>query len=150
VGHCGLGFCDAGDAQRRLDLARSSLAGRISLALTLRLRLDETGLGIGKMRSLGIATLAVAVSGCALQRAQIAQDARVQMVGMSREQVLICMGPPANKAAEGQMEVWSYDSGDGTVVASGSVSYGNFSGVSSRRFCQISVVMTGASVASVN
>jgi hypothetical protein len=60
------------------------------------------------------------------------------------------MGPPATKAAEGQTEVWSYNSGDGTVVASGSASYGSFSGTSSRRFCQINVVMTGQSVASVN
>jgi hypothetical protein len=47
--------------------------------------------GIKKMRNLGIAALAVAVSGCAIQRAQVAQDARVQMVGMSKEQVLACM-----------------------------------------------------------
>jgi hypothetical protein len=46
------------------------------------------------------------------------------MVGMSKEQILKCMGPPASKAAEGQTEVWGYNSGDGTVVASGSVSGG--------------------------
>jgi outer membrane protein assembly factor BamE (lipoprotein component of BamABCDE complex) len=53
------------------------------------------------MRILGIVALSAALGGCAIQRAQIAQDARAQMVGMSREQVLVCMGPPANKAAEG-------------------------------------------------
>jgi len=74
----------------------------------------------------------------------------VQMVGLSEEQVLTCMGPPASKASEGQTEVWSYNSGDGTTVASGSVSYGNFSGVSSRRFCQINVVMSGGAVSAVN
>ena len=42
------------------------------------------------------------------------------MVGMSKEQVLTCMGPPASKTAEGQTEVWSYNSGDGTTFASGS------------------------------
>lgn len=102
------------------------------------------------MRTLGVAALAVAVSGCAIQRAQVAQDARVQMVGLSKEQVLVCMGPPASKAAEGQTEVWSYNSGDGTIVASGSASYGSFSGSSSRRFCHINVVMTGGAVAAVN
>ena len=62
------------------------------------------------MRSLGIVALAVAVSGCAIQRAQVAQDARVQMVGMSKEQILACMGPPASKAAEGlglQLRRWN-------------------------------------------
>jgi hypothetical protein len=102
------------------------------------------------MRILGAMALSVALGGCAIQRAQIAQDARAQMVGMSREQVLVCMGSPANKAAEGQTEVWSYNSGDGTTVTSGSVSYGNFSGSSSRRFCQINVVMSGGAVSAVN
>jgi hypothetical protein len=102
------------------------------------------------MRSLGIVALAVAVSGCAIQRAQVAQDARVQMVGMSKEQVLACMGPPASKAVEAQTEVWGYNSGDGTVVASGSVSGGNFSGVSSSRFCKINMVFAGGAVSAVN
>src|SRR3954453_18030178 len=106
---------------------------------------------VQQMRMVGLVLpIGLMLAGCAIQRAQTAQDARVQMVGMSKEQVLACMGPPANKAAEGQTEVWSYNSGDGTVVASGSASYGTFSGTSSRRFCQINVVMTGASVASVN
>jgi hypothetical protein len=102
------------------------------------------------MRKLGIVALAIALGGCAIQRAQTAQDARVQMVGLPKEQVLICMGPPASKATEGQTEVWSYNSGDGTTIASGSVSYGSYSGVSSRRFCQINVVMSGGSVSAVN
>jgi hypothetical protein len=102
------------------------------------------------MRILGIVALCAALGGCAIQRAQIAQDARAQMVGMSKEQVLGCMGPAANKAAEGQTEVWSYNSGDGTTVTSGLVSYGNFSGSSSRRFCQINVVMSGGAVSAVN
>jgi hypothetical protein len=40
-------------------------------------------------------------------------------VGLSKEQVLACMGPPANRMAEGATEVWSYNSGDGhtTTVA---------------------------------
>ena len=64
------------------------------------------------------------------------------MVGLSKEQLLVCMGLPASKAAEGQTEFSSYNSGDGTTIASGSVSQGSFSGVSSRRFCQINVVMS--------
>jgi hypothetical protein len=114
-------------------------------------RLDVTGSGeISNTRILAFVAVAVALGGCAIQRAQIAQDARVQMVGLTKEQVLVCMGPPAGKAAEGQTEVWSYHSGDGTTIASGSVSYGNFSGVSSRRFCQINVVISRGAVSAVN
>ena len=32
------------------------------------------------------------------------------MVGLSKEQVLACMGPPATKAAEGATKVWGYAS----------------------------------------
>src|SRR5260370_25152717 len=72
------------------------------------------------MRILGIVALGVALSGCAIQRAQVAQDARVQMVGLSKEQILSCMGAPVNKAAEGNTEVWGYTSGNGMTVASAS------------------------------
>ena len=54
------------------------------------------------MSILGIVALCAARGGCAFQRAEIAQDARAQMVGMTKEQVLACMGAPANKAAEGR------------------------------------------------
>jgi hypothetical protein len=114
------------------------------------------------MRNVGVAAavaVAAVLSGCAIQRAQVAQDARAQMVGMSKEQVLACMGPPGQRAAEGATEVWNYASGDGTVLSGGSaqVYNGGFGGatvsgssVSSRRFCNINVVMTGGNVAAVN
>ena len=76
--------------------------------------------GIIEMRILGIVALCAALAGCAFQRAEIAQDARTQMVGFSKEQVLACMGPPANKAAEGATEVWGFASGNGMTVASAS------------------------------
>ena len=46
--------------------------------------------------------------GCAAERAIVAQDAQTKMVGLSKEQVLACMGTPTSKAAEGQTEVWTY------------------------------------------
>ncbi len=101
------------------------------------------------MRILGIVALCVAFGGCAFQRAEIAQDARTQMVGLSKEQVLVCMGAPANKAAEGKTEVWGYNSGNGMTVTD--ASYGRFGGtaVSSSRFCNINIVMTSGQVSAV-
>jgi hypothetical protein len=111
------------------------------------------------------------VGGCAAQqRAQVAQEAQGKMIGLRKEQVLACMGVPANKATEGSTEVWSYNSGNGKVVASAfgnsttnaSVTGGpNFAtgqanttgsgiGVSSRRFCTVDVVMTDGVVSRVN
>jgi hypothetical protein len=78
---------------------------------------------------------------CAIQRAQTAQDARVQMVGLSKEQVLACMGAPASKASEGATQVWGYNSGNGMTVASASFDRHGGTAVSTNRFCNINIVM---------
>jgi hypothetical protein len=93
------------------------------------------------MRILGIVALGAALCGCAIQRAQIAQDAQANMIGMPKEQVLICMGPPANRATEGQTEVWAYNSG-----ATFTVSDGN----GSTRFCNINITMSAGRVSDVS
>ena len=88
------------------------------------------------------------------------------MVGMPKEQVLACMGPPAGKQAEGSTEVWSYNTGnDETQVstfstANASVSgtrnfatgsaFGTGFGVSSTKYCVVNVVMVDGSVDRVN
>jgi hypothetical protein len=122
------------------------------------------------MRFVLVVCCTAALAGCAVQRAQVAQDARAQMVGMSKEQVLGCMGPPGNKAAEGQTEVWSYASGNGhsstiavtdattTAQASrfGNQVYGTAdttavgTAISTRRFCTVNVVMTDGRVTTIN
>ena len=56
------------------------------------------------MRLKGVVKLIVTmgcfvVAGCAVQRAQVAQDAQGKMIGLNKEQVLACMGPPANRMA---------------------------------------------------
>ena len=91
-------------------------------------------------------------------RAQVATQAKAQMIGMSKEQVLACMGAPFQQAAVGQTEVWSYPSGGDTTTvstANGSVdAAGNASafGVSqsAHRYCVVNVVMTAGKVSGVN
>ena len=67
------------------------------------------------------------------------------MVGMSKEQVLACMGAPVNKATEGMTEVWAYNSGNGMTVTD--ARYGRFGGtaVSSSRSARLRCSMTRAS-----
>ena len=72
------------------------------------------------------------------------------MVGMSKEQVLGCMGPPVNKAAEGATEVWGYASGDGTTVATTSFNRYGGTAIASNRFCKINIVFNGGQVSVVN
>jgi hypothetical protein len=59
--------------------------------------------------------------------------------------VLACMGPPANKAAEGATEVWSYSSGNGQVNGA----FGNGFARSNRLFCTVNVTMQGGAVTRV-
>ena len=121
----------------------------------------SAAVGLSILIAIGLVT-----SNCALQRAQVAHEAQDKMVGLRKDQVLACMGVPANKAAEGATEVWSYNSGDDKVVSSVR-STTNMSvsgdpdfarghartsavGVSSRRFCTVNVVMTDGVVTRVN
>ena len=117
-----------------------------------------------------LSLILITAGGCALQRAQVAEVARNKMVGLSKEQVLACMGPPAQRMAEGQTEVWSYASGNGATTAVGSGSayttgsvVGTPSGAagyartnssaivtSSRRYCTVNVVMADGRVSRVN
>ena len=105
-----------------------------------------------------------------MQRAETARAAKVALVGMSREDVLACAGPPTQKAAEGATEVWSYPSGNGATSsfstasaygqghAYGSPGYASSTGsaygfgttVSHRKFCIVNIVMRDGGVTAVN
>jgi hypothetical protein len=99
------------------------------------------------------ATTLVLLAGCAVQRAETARNAQVQMIGLPKERVLACMGVPANKMEVGATEVWAYNSGngqtEGSVFASGGNGFASGFGVTTQRFCN-SIVMTKDSVSAVN
>jgi outer membrane protein assembly factor BamE (lipoprotein component of BamABCDE complex) len=123
-----------------------------------------------KLRVVAVIGLAATVGACAVQRAVVANDAQSKMVGMSKEQVLGCMGPPAAKAAEGATEVWSYNSGNNKQVVStfgssttnasvyGNANYasgqatttGSGFGVATSRYCTVNVTMIDGRVARLN
>ncbi|TSD88910.1 hypothetical protein FFK22_009305 [Mycobacterium sp. KBS0706] len=110
------------------------------------------------------------VASCSIQRAETASTAQKQMVGMSRERVLACMGVPAARLAEGSTEVWTYGSGGRTDtfaagtstttasamayssgVATGFATTNSFGSSSTRaRYCVVNVVMIGGQVSAVN
>jgi len=107
----------------------------------------------------GIVSLAaISVGACEIQRAEEASDAQVAMVGMPREQVLACMGAPANRVTVGDTEVWTYNSGNGRTdtlgVANAWGGWGSAVGVgtstSTSRYCKVSIVMNGDRVTRVN
>lgn len=122
------------------------------------------------IRSAGVIVLAFVVGACAIQRAQEASEAKDRMVGLTKEQVLACMGPPIGKAAEGATEVWTYNSGNNmtTVSTFGSASTNasvsgnrNYAtgqasttssgfGVATSRYCVVNVTMSDGRVSRLN
>jgi hypothetical protein len=98
-------------------------------------------LGDQYMRILGIVALGAALGGCALERAEIAQKAQSSMIGMPKEQVLACMGPPVNKATEGKTEVWAYSTSPTINMDRGS---------GSTRYCNVNITMNAGAVSDVS
>ena len=91
----------------------------------------------------------------AFDRADMADAAQRQMRGMTREQVLACMGAPKKKAHEGDTDVWSYLSTDESSHSSSDslrpfTGYTHTMGDRSHSFCTVNVVMTGGTVTRVN
>jgi hypothetical protein len=106
------------------------------------------------MRHLLVLVL-LAFCGCAIQRALEAQDAKEQLVGMSDEKILACMGPPHNRSAVGGTEVWQYGSGDNSTTAVGNANAWGGGMVTasvstSSRYCMINIAMANHVVRSVN
>jgi hypothetical protein len=87
------------------------------------------------MRLVIILLCCAVLSACFRHRAELSQDAQSYMAGMSKEEVLRCMGTPTQKATEGPTEVWSFDSGNGGLGMRG---------------CSVSVALVGDHVSQVN
>ncbi|QQR69194.1 MAG: hypothetical protein IPI58_00460 [Alphaproteobacteria bacterium] len=112
----------------------------------------------------------VLLIGCSVQRSRMAEQAQTDLVGMSKKQILSCMGVPTQKAREDDVEIWVYSSGNGRVDAfAAGQSYGQAtatvggpqisvngsastfaSSAASRRFCVVNVVMQKEIVSAIN
>jgi hypothetical protein len=84
--------------------------------------------------------IAFALTACTIQRVQIANDARMHMIGLSKEQVRACMGPPTNQYAKGTTEVWSYNSVNNATPA----------GDGNGRYCTVNLNIWAGQVGSVD
>jgi hypothetical protein len=109
---------------------------------------------MGELRIASAVIAATLLAACSVQRAETARTAKEQMIGLSKEKVLACMGPPANLMTVGGTEVWAYASGNGQTVgsafASGGSGFASGFGVTEQRFCKVDVVMTKDVVSEVN
>lgn len=121
------------------------------------------------MKIISALFIVLILSGCAVERANMAASAKTQMIGMSKEDVLTCMGTPMGKSAEGHTEVWTWGSGGETDTTGVGYGTSNFSGnaignsyygagsgsaigisKSRARYCTINIVFKGGVVKAVN
>ena len=87
------------------------------------------------------------ISSCgAIQNAKTADTAKQQLIGMDKERVLACMGPPVRRAAEGDTEVWEYTSTSGTR----DVTFSGTNGAISERSCKVDVLFRSGVVSRLN
>jgi hypothetical protein len=109
---------------------------------------------LGKHWFMAAIIVATPLTACAIQRSETARTAKEQMIGLSKEKVLACMGPPSNQMTVGGTEVWAYASGNGQTIgsafASGGSGFASGFGVSEQRFCKVNIVMTKNVVSEVN
>lgn len=93
------------------------------------------------------------MAGCGtIQSAQV-QDQITGMIGLSKEHVLSCMGPPTSTATAGATEVWSYNTlGPITTsaVVTGNQSLMVGSESTSQEFCVVNLTMQGDRVVASN
>jgi hypothetical protein len=97
-------------------------------------------------RKLGPLLACLFLGACGFEGAQLASEVQNQMIGLTKEQVLACMGPPLNKAAGGSTEVWSYASRDEWRDPTLKVARGWWGEPSSQKSCTIKLVMVAGRV----
>ena len=83
----------------------------------------------------------IALAGCAFGPTATAEKAQTQMIGMSKEQVRRCMGPPPFSYTEGSTEVWAYRSDGESAGAAQTSGTGAIAGSSNARDCIVNVMM---------
>lgn len=112
-----------------------------------------------KKQKLILASLLITtLVGCAnIQSSQTAAKAKKNLVGMSKESILQCMGAASNIQSVGNTEVWEYSSigSPHTTInyynnQSGYNQYGYGNVNTIQRNCKINVVFIGGQVSSIN
>lgn len=95
----------------------------------------------------------VALAGCGpIMSSQVADQIN-GMVGLSKEHVLSCMGPPTSTSSAGATEVWTYNSlgpVNSSTVLSGNQSFVVGSTSTSQEFCAINLTMQSDRVVMAN
>jgi hypothetical protein len=105
------------------------------------------------MRRVLIGVVFLSVAGCGpIQSSQVGDQIN-GMIGLSKEHVLSCMGPPSSTAQAGATEVWAYNSAgaiNSSTLVSGSRSLAIGSTTTSQEFCAVNLTMQSDRVVAAN
>jgi hypothetical protein len=83
------------------------------------------------------------LAACSWQRTQLSQDAQSYLIGLTKDEILRCMGRPMATIPEHATEVWSFEFGNG----GGATVYGDGAVIDAR--CSVKIVMIGDRVSQV-
>lgn len=104
-----------------------------------------------------VALIALELSGCTVgkfHRAEVAQDAKTSLIGMSKKDLYLCAGVPIRQEKVDNLEFLTYESGgDSTGVGIGtSTSFSTAVGVvsSHKRYCVVTFVLSEGVIQKVN
>jgi hypothetical protein len=111
--------------------------------------------GMNMKGLLTVLFVTAAISGCArLHRAEVAAQAQMEMIGMSKKDLYLCAGVPVRQAETEGLEFLTYiGGGDSTSVAVGTATSPNtaVSSISTqRRYCEVTFVLDNGIVQKVN
>jgi hypothetical protein len=123
--------------------------------LTQRCSLPDRSLGkIMKTLTAFSISLFLGISGCVIQRAQIASRAQTELVGMSKKDLLLCAGVPLRQERVEDLEFLTFagggDSIGSAVASSTSLNTATVVGKSARRYCEATFVLKDGLVQKVN
>lgn len=100
-----------------------------------------------------LALMLIGLAGCGMVQSAQVQDQINSLGGMSKEQILMCMGPPQAKTGEGDVEVWTYSS-LGSVQTSAFIQANQNSAFgsanTSQESCNINISMKNGVVVAAN
>lgn len=113
----------------------------------------EVGLKLNKSFRRFCALITVLAGSCGPIQSSQVQEQLDGMIGLSKEHVLCCMGPPTSTANVGMTEVWSYSSlGPITTsaIVGGNQSLAVGSASTSQEFCVVNLTMQNDQVVAAN
>jgi len=98
--------------------------------------------------------LVVSLSGCAIQRADLASRAQKDLIGMTKKELLTCAGVPVRQERLDNLEFLTYSGGGdrvgAAVATTTSPSTAVVSGKSSHRYCEATFILRDGIIQKVN